>query len=111
MMGRCELCDKPVSLFVSICRLCLEAMLMDPENDDATEPEPIFTIAVAFAGKPLCETRGAAGLMATMPQLEPGLYMIHQDDHIVADATRYAGGWWLVEFYAGVTLSPGCIVV
>lgn len=73
--------------------------------------EPTYTIALAFAAKPIAVTRGIHGLMETMPQLEPNIYNIWERGRIVANALRRSDGGWLVEFDNGMRLSPGCIVI
>ena len=62
---------------------------------------PIYTLRHAFEADPICSVFGFAGLVATVPQLEPGLYMIRIEWLEVGTVERHADGVWLVELVNG----------
>ena len=76
-----------------------------------SEAKPIYTLYPAFSTRALLSAHGLAGLMAVMPLLEPGVYMIREGDRDVGDATREQSGDWAIMMRDGTTAGPGCIVV
>jgi hypothetical protein len=76
-----------------------------------TDPEPVFSIYQVFESRPLCETIGVTGLMETMGQLAPNLYEIRRRGRVVATGWHLSDGYWSVEFFSGVILAPGCMIV
>ena len=73
--------------------------------------DPIYTIRPAFEADPLCSCFGLEGLMRTLPQLEPGLYMIRDGWAEVGTAERHPNGGWLIELIDGTRAGPGLIIV
>ncbi len=68
--------------------------------------DPIYTLRHAFEADPLCSCFGFEGLMRTVPQLEPGLYMIRDGWAEVGTAERQADGGWLIELGNGTKAGP-----
>lgn len=73
--------------------------------------DPTFTIHHAFEPHPLCSVIGLEGLMRTMSQLEPGLYMIRDGWAEVGTAERHESGQWSIEMLDGTKAGPGCVIV
>jgi predicted DNA-binding protein (MmcQ/YjbR family) len=68
--------------------------------------DPIYTLRHAFEADPICSCIGFAGLRETIPQLEPGLYMIRIEWLEVGIAERHADGGWLVDLIDGTRAEP-----
>lgn len=73
--------------------------------------DPIYTLRHAFEADPLCSCFGLEGLMRTLPQFGPGLYMIRIDWCEVGTAERHENGDWLIELMDGTRAGPGFIIV
>lgn len=73
--------------------------------------DPIYALRHAFEAHPLCSVIGLEGLMRTMPQLEPGLYMIRDGWAEVGLAERHANGHWLIDMHDGTKAGPGFVIV
>jgi hypothetical protein len=69
--------------------------------------DPIYTIRHAFEAEPLCSCFGLEGLMRTLPQLEPGLYMIRDGWAEVGTAGRSEDGNWWIDMLDGLKAEPG----
>lgn len=72
---------------------------------------PIYTLRHAFEAEPLCSVFGFDGLRQTVPQLEPGLYMIRDGWCEVGLAERHANGHWLIDMHDGTKAGPGFVIV
>lgn len=76
-----------------------------------TPTDPIYTLRHAFEADPICSVIGLEGLMRTMPQLEPGLYMIRIDWCEVGLAERQESGQWSIEMHDGTKAGPEFVIV
>lgn len=84
---------------------------MSQEAPSFTRGRITYTLRHAFEADPICSVIGLGGLMRTMPQLEPGLYMIRIDWCEVGTAERHNDGDWLIEFMNGTKAGPGFVIV
>jgi hypothetical protein len=74
-------------------------------------PDVVYTLRHAFETEPLCSVFGFEGLVETILQLEPGLYMIRAGQADVGLAERHANGHWLIDMHDGVKAGPGYTIV
>jgi hypothetical protein len=76
-----------------------------------THADPIYTLRYAFGAAPICSVFGFDGLRTTVPQLEPGLYMIRDGQADAGLAERHANGHWIIDMYNGTKAGPGYTIV
>jgi hypothetical protein len=73
--------------------------------------DPIYILRHAFETESLCSVFGFDGLRETLPQLDPGLYMIRDGRSDVGLAERHSNGHWFIDMYNGIKAEPGAIIV
>lgn len=73
---------------------------------------PIYTLRHAFEADPLCSCFGLGGLRATVPLLEPDIYVINEGRAEVGSAIRHtAYDDWSIDLDDGTRAGPGFIIV
>jgi hypothetical protein len=72
----------------------------------------VYTLRLVFSDREVISCFGLAGLIETVPQLDAGIYTVHdrigRDDGV---AERHENGDWLIELGSGVRAGPGYIVI